>query len=149
MDKLLLTALKNKREMFRFLKYMKEHEDTYSEKDVFYNFPSVFEELFKLFMEHNGVTMEMFLQGVRKQDKEFNTYVIPMIIAHSLYWYGTKQGHNFWCRLHLAWVDYLGNNVIGLIYKNSTLHEHNDALRKYYVEKFIKQYSSMFKIHPE
>ena len=134
MDKHLLLWLKKDKKLLDYLKCQKEINNAF-EKDLIYdlfrNFKDAFIELLYYFLEENGNLKNVFFQEIKKQGRRVYINYVPSAISHSFCWAHTPQGHNFWCDVHYKWAEYLGNNVIKPILKNST--------HKYFYREFIDE----------
>lgn len=116
MDKRLLQYLKKEKKLFAILNIKREEPNIITDKFVdtfFVTYQQVFLDVFFDFLKMNGnlkdtLEKELVMQGGIYQRTDY----IPKVLACSLAWQRTKQGHNFWCDLHYKWAQYLRDNAI-------------------------------------
>lgn len=122
MDKRLLQYLKNEKKLFAILNIKREEPNIITDEFVetfFVTYQQVFLDVFFDFLKMNGnlketLEKELVMQGgtYLRADYMPKADYIPKVLAYSLIWQRTKQGHNFWCDLHYKWAQYLRDNVV-------------------------------------
>ena len=99
MDKRLLQYLKKEKKLFAILNIKREEPNIITDKFVdtfFVTYQQVFLDVFFDFLKMNGnlkdtLEKELVMQGGIYQRTDY----IPKVLACSLAWQRTKQGHNF------------------------------------------------------